>query len=125
MMWSEFIEGTGCKDTQHNYEVFRNLEILYTNSEMTKAQIYEYGKKLVDNSKTEQETEVEGVIRDTIKILRNSVNWSQFEIRQYAGFLLKECTPADTKYYQARIDEEKTRIKDLESRIRLLRASID
>ena len=55
MLFSEFREGTGCKDNQHNHEVYKNLEIMYMNSDMTKEEIYEYGKKLVDNSKTVEE----------------------------------------------------------------------
>lgn len=27
MMYSEFIEGTGCKDNAHNYKVFCDLEV--------------------------------------------------------------------------------------------------
>ena len=45
MLFSEFVEGTGCKDNEKNYEVYKNLEIMYMNSNMSKAEIYEYGKK--------------------------------------------------------------------------------
>lgn len=51
MMYSEFIEGTGCRQNEHNYKVFQNLEAMYINTDMSKEEIYEYGKKLVDNSK--------------------------------------------------------------------------
>lgn len=50
MLYSEFIEGTGCKASMHNFKVFQNLEVMYNNSNLTKEQIYEYGKKLVDNN---------------------------------------------------------------------------
>lgn len=49
MLYSEFIAGTGCKNTSHNFRVYKDLEIMYDNSGITKEQIYEYGKKLVDN----------------------------------------------------------------------------
>lgn len=49
MLFSEFIEGTGCKATRHNFKVYEDLEVMYNNSCITKEQIYEYGKKLVDN----------------------------------------------------------------------------
>lgn len=59
MLWSEFVEGTGCKDTEHNYNVYKELELIYMNTDCTKAHIYEMGKKLVDNSKTEEQIEKE------------------------------------------------------------------
>lgn len=61
MLYSEFIEGTGCKDTKNNYQVYKNLEIMYMNSNMSKSDIYEYGKKLVDNSKTDEEIKLEAL----------------------------------------------------------------
>lgn len=54
MMYSEFAENVGCRDNEHNHEVFRNLEIMYMNSDVSKETIYEYGRKLVDNSQTEE-----------------------------------------------------------------------
>lgn len=67
MMYSEFIEGTQCKDNEHNYKVYRNLEVMYMNSDMSKAEIYEYGKKLVDNSKSEAELKLEAQIKAEIE----------------------------------------------------------
>lgn len=52
MLYDEFIQGTGCKDNADNYKVYRDLEILYMNSDLTKEAIYEYGKKLVNNALT-------------------------------------------------------------------------
>lgn len=49
MLYSEFVEGTGCKENMHNFKVYEDLEVMYDNSNLTKEQIYEYGKKLVDN----------------------------------------------------------------------------
>lgn len=63
MMYSEFIEGTGCKENAHNYKVFKDLEVMYMNSDLTKEDIYEYGKKLVDNSKSPEELKVEGELK--------------------------------------------------------------
>lgn len=73
MMYCEFISGTGCKDNSHNYEVFKNLEIMYMNSDMSKSDIYEYGKKLVDNSKTEQELKLEADIQKRINELKAEI----------------------------------------------------
>ena len=67
MMYSEFVKGTGCKQTEHNYKVFCDLEIMYMNSDLTKEEIYEYGKKLVDNSKTLEEIALENEIKADIE----------------------------------------------------------
>ena len=66
MLYSEFIQGTGCKDNEKNYKVYKDLEIMYMNSNMSKAEIYKYGKKLVDNSKTEKELQIEAEIKEQI-----------------------------------------------------------
>lgn len=49
MLFSEFVEGTGCKSTNYNFKVYKDLEIMYNNSELTREKIYEYGRKLVNN----------------------------------------------------------------------------
>ena len=66
MLYNEFVEGTRCKDNEYNYKVYKDLEIMYMNSDLSKAQIYEYGKKLVDNSKSEAELKVEAEIMNEI-----------------------------------------------------------
>ena len=57
MLFDEFMAGTGCKDNDYNLKVYMDLNILYMNSDITKEKIYEYGKKLVDNSLTPSQIE--------------------------------------------------------------------
>lgn len=82
MLYSEFIQGTGCKDNEHNYEVYRNLEVMYMNSDLSKDVIYEYGKKLVDNSKSEKELEVEAGIKAEIESIeaeiKSAKEWQKY-----------------------------------------------
>lgn len=80
MLYSEFVEGTGCKVNDHNYKVYRDLEVMYMNSNMSKAEIYEYGKKLVDNSKSEEELRVEREINEEIEEYKA-------EIKKYNEFI--------------------------------------
>ena len=75
MMYSEFVAGTGCKDNAHNYEVFQNLEAMYMNTDMSKAEIYEYGKKLVDNSKSEAELKLEAELKAEIEGLKSEIEY--------------------------------------------------
>ena len=72
-MYNEFVNGTGCKENDHNYGVYKNLEILYMNSDMSKEEIYEYGKKLVDNSKSQAEIEAENDIKAEIATLKEEL----------------------------------------------------
>lgn len=83
MMYSEFVAGTGCRENEHNYEVFKNLEIMYMNSDMSKEQIYEYGKKLVDNSKSEEQLRFEQEIKDEIKALKEQIKDNRAKAKYY------------------------------------------
>ena len=47
MLWHEFIAGTGCRDTENNYQIYKDLEIMYMNSDMSKEKIYELYQALI------------------------------------------------------------------------------
>lgn len=87
MMYSEFLEGTGCKQNEHNYKEFTDLEVMYTNSDLTKEQIYEYGKKLVDNSKSKAELEFEAEINEWIERAKRDIEWYKGEIERYQSYI--------------------------------------
>lgn len=74
MLYNEFVEGTGCRDNEHNYRVYKELEIIYMNTDCTKAHIYEMGKKLVDNSKSEAELKLEAEIKAEIAEHKNEID---------------------------------------------------
>lgn len=95
-MYSEFVAGTGCKENQHNYEVFKNLEVMYMNTEMSKAEIYEYGKKLVDNSKSPEEIALKTEIKNEIEHWKNEIERYNREIAWAKG-ILEECKAQDNK----------------------------
>lgn len=86
MLYSEFIEGTGCKENDHNYKVYKDLEIMYMNSDLTKQEIYEYGKKLVDNSKTEKEIEFENNLRNKLKELKREYQVAKERAKTYTDY---------------------------------------
>lgn len=119
MMYSEFVAGTGCKDNPHNYKVFQNLEIMYVNSDMTKAEIYEYGKKLVDNSKSAAEIELERQIAETIQDWKNQIAYHEQEIEFYRHW--KE-QGLDLFNYKASMKYHREQIRDLKSRIHLMKS---
>lgn len=90
MMYSEFVENTGCKQNAHNYEVFKNLEAMYMNTEMSKQEVYEYGKKLVNNGKSEEELRIESQVKEEITYWENQIESYNREIA-WAKAILQEC----------------------------------
>lgn len=82
MLYNEFLEGTGCRDNECNYQVYKDLEIMYMNSNISKARIYEYGKKLVDNSKSMKEIELEARIKKEIESLKSEIGQYRDWIKQ-------------------------------------------
>ena len=123
MLYDEFITGTGCKDNEHNYQVYRNLEIMYMNSEMTKAQIYEYGKKLVDNSKSEKQIQIENEIKSEIESLKSEIDYHRREAERYTEYANTE--PRNSMYYKIYRDDakrHKDEIRKLKNKIAMLKS---
>ena len=83
MLYNEFIEGTGCKDNEHNYKLYKELELIYMNSDCTKEHIYEMGKKLADNSKSESELKVEAEVNAEIAELKEQIESNKHWIAYY------------------------------------------
>lgn len=118
MLYNEFIEGTGCKDNEHNYNVYKELEIIYMNSDCTKAHIYEMGKKLVDNSKSEAELKIEAEVKAEIAELKELIERRKKDISRMEMYL-RECdnTEAEIKWLKGDIKTYKENIKHYKNRI--------
>lgn len=97
MLYGEFIEGTGCKDNDYNYQVYKELEIIYMNTDCSKAHIYEMGKKLVDNSKSESELKVEAKVKAEIEEHKE-------EIAKYKKWI--EQNEEMMRYWKEQMDKE-------------------
>ena len=97
MLYNEFVEGTGCRDNEHNYKVYKELEIIYMNTDCTKAHIYEMGKKLVDNSKSEAELKLEAEIKAEIAE-------HKAEIERYRGYIEEDTLMMN--YWKSHDDRE-------------------
>lgn len=121
MLYSEFIKGTGCRDNEKNYQIYKDLEVMYMNSDLSKEQIYEYGKKLVDNSKSESQIKFENKLNDEIQELKNDINY-------YNNLINHENDNIEyfTKYYNNPdyVKDSKHSIKEYKKQIRILKIRI-
>lgn len=109
MMYSEFINGTGCRDNKHNFEVYNNLEAMYMNTEMTKEQIYEYGKKLVNNELDEDKKEFNEKMKKEIAEIQDEIEYYKTKIETTEYYLIGE---SDT-YWIAEWEADIKRCKDI------------
>lgn len=127
MLYDEFIQGTGCVANQHNYEVYKNLEVMYMNSDMTKEEIYEYGKKLVDNSKSKEVLELEATIKAEIQEYKDHIEAQKKDLAYYQGELdaYKNAITETDKWWKdtckVRVRNAKDEIKFARNRIRELK----
>ena len=110
MMYSEFVKGTGCKENNHNYNIFIKLEDLYMNSDITKEEVYEFGKKLVDNSETEEEKALREEIEREIKEHEEVLAYWEERAKFYLDIMEDK---KESKRFSTYAKEEKNIIKAL------------
>jgi len=123
MLYSEFIEGTGCRETDNNYKVYKRLEIIYMNDDtMTKEDVYEWGKKLVDNSKTPEEIEVENNLNEQIRIYKEEIKKYRADIKYRKEMIeLDRADKSWVNYNRDIIKTYQTNIKYLKDQITALK----
>lgn len=103
MLYTEFIEGTGCKENEHNYKVYKDLEVMYMNSGLTKQEIYEYVRKLVDNRKSEEEIEADNKIKAEINTYKDEIKVNKERIELYETFVKLSNTAEEEKSWKENI----------------------
>lgn len=108
MLYNEFIENTGCRDTDQNFNIYKGLELVYMNTDLSKDEIYKLGKRLVNNGLTKEQQNHNAAIRSQIDALSDVIASDQ-------SYLDK--TPFGDKetinYYKGSIRENKRKIKRL------------
>ena len=124
MLYDEFLMGTGCRDNADNYKVYKDLEILYMNSELTKQEIYEYGKKLVNNALTVTQIAWNEDIDRQIAKIQEQVDYYLGEAEYYKQVIAMwtgydEDSVKSGKYQLKRVKREaryyKNKIRDLKT----------
>ena len=102
MLFDEFVEGTGCRETDYNYKIYKRLELMYMADEsISKEEIYEYGKKLVDNSKTETELVQEQKLKQENVELTQHIDFLKSEVERYKSYAKDETDPFYIKHYKS------------------------
>lgn len=123
MLWHEFIAGTGCRDTEHNYAVYKDLEIMYMNSDMSKEKIYEYGRKLVDNNLTERELMHNADIYTRISEMRKEIK-SYTESAASDAAYARHQGPEWAAFYKASAKEKRKAARALRDQVKQYQALI-
>lgn len=120
MLYSEFIEGTGCRDNEHNMKVYKDLEIMYMNSDMSKAEIYEYGKKLVDNRESEESLRIKAQwkaeiaeYKEAIKGYKNDIEWRKEMLANETEKEYRDMWKHEIKWRNEEIRRARVRINEL------------
>ena len=122
MLFSEFQQGTGCKDNEYNHKIYSRLELMYmADDSITKEEIYEYGKKLVDNSKTEEELKFEADIKASIAGYKEQITSLKGELEYYRRYLETENDSVYRKLWRDRINWIKSDIRKCKLAIKQLK----
>lgn len=122
MLYSEFIEGTGCRVNPHNYEVYKKLECLYMNwdGDITKQEIYEMGKKLVDNGLTEEQKQHNREIDEKVAEYKREIEWRKDEVDRYTSYV--EITSGEErKVWRKHLRESKNYLSQAREMVRVMK----
>lgn len=121
MMYSEFLQGTGCKNTPYNFGVFNAINALYMqNDKMTKEEAYKAGKALVDNSKTPEEIKQEDEIKALIANYKGAIETAKDEHLRYSTYAENETDPFWRKRWKERAKREREEIREYREKVRAL-----
>lgn len=106
MLYSEFVQGTGCRENDHNFQIYKRLEMIYMNDDTcTKEDIYNYGKKLVDNTPSAEElAQIQGW-KEEIADLEKQIQEAKKDAARYHLWMLEADTKEDARTWK---DAEKT-----------------
>ena len=121
MLFTEFMVGTGCKDNEYNHKVYRDLEVMYMNSDLTKEQIYEYGRKLVKNSKSPEQIDLEMRVQADIEVWKHQIVSLKEEIEMIENFYKTETDVKDKMMWRDRIRSLKQHVKTCRLEIQKLK----
>ena len=123
MLYSEFISGTGCRDTMHNYEVYKRVESLYMYDDaMSKDEAYAIGRLWVINELSEAEQEFNIRMDNEIEWATEHIDELKADIENYKA-QAEYSTPPWKAYYKELIKGCRAEIKRERENIKSYKAS--
>ena len=124
MLYDEFVKGTGCRENEHNYQVFKRLEIVYMNDDsMTKDEVYAWGKKLVNNDLSDEQKAWNEDINSRIARCNEAVATSKNDIARYQANM-EYFSGWEAPFWKKCIREEKENLKRIRRDIRELKSML-
>lgn len=126
MLYSEFIENVKCRDTEENYNVYRNIEYIYANNDsFTKEDFYNYGRKLVNNELSENEKESNKLTQELIDKAKEDIEIEKDTIDYYKNLIANcEKNTGDYYRYKAELIDRQNFVKERKNRIAQLKSVI-
>lgn len=124
MMYTEFLAGTGCRNNEHNQKLFERLEAMYMNIDISKQEIYEYGKKLADNSLSEEQKAHNEEVRTQIKALQIDLEDFTETAKRYKEYAKDSYTAEDRKYWNKEAKWMQDKAKESKNAISWLKGCI-
>lgn len=100
MLYSEFLSGTGCRDNEKNYTVYKRVEQIYNNdNNMTHEEAYEIAKMWIDNSLTEEEEAHNNDVHKQLSEIQSDCDYWKQQIRN-AKATIKSLKEEITRYQE-------------------------
>ena len=125
MLYSEFVEGTGCRDNAHNMKVYKRLEVVYMSDEsMTKEEVYEWGKKLVDNSLSEEQKEFNKKVKESIASLEAEIDSCTRDKNIYKEFARESTNADDRRYWNNNVKVLQDNINQMKAQVKWSKSCI-
>lgn len=124
MMYAEFLAGTGCRNNEHNQKLFERLEAMYMNIDISKEEIYEYGKKLADNSLSEEQKAHNEEVRTQIKCLQIDLETYTDMQKRYKEYAKDSTRAEDRKYWNGEAKWMQDRARENKAKIAWLKDCI-
>lgn len=91
MLYSEFVEHTGCVANAFNHRLFLRLELIYMNDDtITKEEIYDMGRKLMNNEKPQYIIELENDLKEELKERKERIQNMRTEIKSWQSMIKRE-----------------------------------
>lgn len=108
MLYSEFLEGTGCRDNEANKEAYKKAEALYMSSDdLTHEDVYKVALQLwIDNSLSEEQLKHNEEVKKEIELTKAALDQAKSDYSYYKNEAAMK--KQDIQYYQNQLKQLKS-----------------